>query len=181
LTAIKQVLQATIEELEANNEELKSANEEIQSSNEELQSTNEEMETAREELQSTNEELTTVNEELQNRNGELAGLNNDLSNLLASVQLPLVMVDRDLRVRRFTPAAETLLNLIPTDVGRPLLDIKPDVEMPDLEAMLRSVIDRLQVIEQEVRDPKGRSYSMWIRPIEPRITGSTAPCSRWRI
>ena len=175
LTAIKQILQATIEELEANNEELKSANAEIQSSNEELQSTNEEMETAREELQSTNEELTTVNEELHNRNGELASLNNDLSNLLASVQLPVVMVDRDLRVRRFTPAAETLLNLIPTDVGRPLLDIKPDVEMPDLEAMLRSVIDRLQVIEQEVRDPKGRSYSMWIRPYrtaDHRIDGA---------
>lgn len=175
LTATKQYLQSTIEELETNNEELKSANEEIQSSNEELQSTNEELETAKEELQSTNEELTTVNEELQNRNLELAQLNNDLSNLLSSVQLPLVMVDNDLRLRRFTPAAEKLLNLIPTDLGRPLLDIKPNIDVPDLRELLTGVIDHLHVVEREVQDLSGRSFSMWIRPYrtaENRIDGA---------
>ena len=164
-----------IETQEANNEELKSANEEIQSSNEEMQSINEEMETAKEELQSTNEELTTVNEELQTRNFELATANNDLSNLLSSVQIPLVMVDGDLRLRRFTPAADKLLNLIPTDVGRPLLDIKPNIEVHDLQRVLRDVIDNLRVVEQEVHDRQGRSYSMWIRPYrtsENKIDGA---------
>src|SRR5439155_14872961 len=93
LAASKESLQAIIEEQEATNEELKSANEEIESSNEELQSTNEELETAKEELQSTNEELTTLNEELSNRNLEMMQMNSDLKNLLASIQLPIVMVD----------------------------------------------------------------------------------------
>jgi two-component system CheB/CheR fusion protein len=175
LTAAKQYLQSIIEAQEAGNEELKSANEEIQSSNEELQSTNEEMETAKEELQSTNEELTTVNEELQTRNLELAHLNNDLSNLLSSVQIPLVMVDSDLRLRRFTPAAERLLNLIPTDVGRPLLDIKPNIEVPDLSDSLRDVIDNLRTVEREVEDSAGKTFSMIIRPYrtsEHKIDGA---------
>ena len=175
LEATKQYLQSTVEDLESNNAELKSANEEIQSSNEELQSMNEEMETAKEELQSTNEELTTVNEELENRNVELARANNDLNNLLSSVQIPLVMVDNDLRLRRFTPAAEKLLNLIPADVGRPLLNINPNIEVPDLRKALRDVIDHLRVVEQEVRGRGDRSFSMWIRPYrtsDNRIDGA---------
>jgi len=175
LAASKQYAQSIIEAQEANNEELKSANEEIQSSNEEMQSINEEMETAKEELQSSNEELTTVNEELQTRNLELAHANDDLSNLLSSVQIPLVMVDSDLRLRRFTPAADKLLNLIPTDVGRPLLDINPNIEVPDLNDLLRNVVDNLQVVEREVQDRQGRSFSMWIRPYrtaENKIDGA---------
>ena len=175
LNATKQYLQSIIEEQEANNEELKSANEEIQSSNEELQSTNEEMETAKEELQSTNEELTTVNEELQNRNLELAQANNDLSNLLSSVQIPLVMVDSELRLRRFTPSAEKLLNLIPTDIARPLLDIKPNIDVPDLHDILTDVIENLRVVQRETRDHTGHEYSMWARPYrtsENKIDGA---------
>src|SRR5262249_27791633 len=106
LAATKEYLQSIIEEQEASNEELRAANEEILSSKEELQSTNEEMETAKEELQSANEELTTLNEELQNRNIELSLLNNDLNNLFNSVQLPIVMLGRDLRIRRYTPVSE---------------------------------------------------------------------------
>ncbi len=175
LASTKQYLQSIIEEQEANNEELKSANEEIQSSNEELQSINEEMETAKEELQSTNEELTTVNEELQTRNVELAQANNDLNNLISSIQIALVMVDNDGRLRRFTPPAEKLLNLIPTDVGRPLFDIKPNVDLPDLREILREVIENLKVFEQEVQDHQGRVYSMFARPYrtqEKKIEGA---------
>src|SRR5438132_1793168 len=105
LAASKESLQTIIEEQEATNEELKSANEEIESSNEELQSTNEELETAKEELQSTNEELTTLNEELSNRNLEMMQLTGELNNLLASIQMPIVMVDNALTVGRATPAA----------------------------------------------------------------------------
>ncbi len=94
-------------------EELRSANEEAQSSNEELQSTNEELQTAKEELQSSNEELTTTNEEMRSRNSELNQLNNDLVNLLSSLQVPIVMLNDQLRIRRYTPVAEKVLNLIP--------------------------------------------------------------------
>ena len=104
LVAAREYLQSVIEQQEATNEELQSANEEAQSANEELQSINEELETSKEEIQSSNEELATVNDELQNRNLELSRVNNDLVNLLGSVQMPIVMLGPDLRIRRFTPA-----------------------------------------------------------------------------
>jgi two-component system CheB/CheR fusion protein len=118
LAASREYLQSIIQELEAANEELQSANEEILSSNEELQSTNEELDTAKEELQSTNEELNTVNEELHARNEELSRVNSDLVNLVGSVQIAIVIVTTDLRIRRFTPMAERVLNLIPADLDR---------------------------------------------------------------
>src|SRR5204862_2161705 len=127
LTASRHYLQSIIQELEAANEELQSANEEILSSNEELQSTNEELDTAKEELQSTNEELNTVNEELHGRNEELTRVNSDLVNLLGSVQIAIVIVSADLRIRRFTPTAEKLFNLIPADIDRPIAHINPNL------------------------------------------------------
>ncbi len=130
LAATREYLQSTIQEIEAANEELQSANEEILSSNEELQSTNEELDTAKEELQSTNEELNTVNDELHARNEELTRVNADLLNLLASVQIAIVIVARDLRVRRFTPMAEKKFNLIPSDIGRPLSQISTTLQCP---------------------------------------------------
>ena len=164
LEATQTYLHATIEEQETMNEELRSANEEIQSSNEELQSTNEELETAKEELQSTNEELTTVNEELNNRNAELNQLNNDLHNLLTGVNIPIVMLGQDLRIRRFTAPAGQVLNLIATDVGRPIGDITPNIEIPDLKRLVSEVVDSLITIEQEVHDRTGHWYSMRVRP-----------------
>jgi len=157
-------LHSIIEEQEATNEELQSANEEILSSNEELQSTNEELETAKEELQATNEELITVNEELQNRNSELANVNSDLSNLIESVDVVFVMLDRDLRIRRFTSAAQKVLNLIPSDVGRPIGDIKSNIQGSDLSALIRDAVANMHHHEENVRDLAGRSYAMKIRP-----------------
>jgi two-component system, chemotaxis family, CheB/CheR fusion protein len=157
-------LRSIIEEQEATNEELQSANEEILSSNEELQSTNEEMETAKEELQATNEELITVNEEVQNRNAELAKANSDLSNLIESVDVVFVMLDSSLRIRRFTSAAQKVLNLIPTDVGRPIGDIKPNIQVADLPKLIQDAITGAQHYEQNVLDSAGRSYAMKIRP-----------------
>ena len=145
MAAAQEHLQSLSEEHEATNEELRSANEEIQSSNEELQSTNEELETAKEELQSTNEELTTVNEELRHNNSDLTAANDDLNNLLRGVSLPVVMLGRDLRIRRFTPAAQSLFKLVPSDIGRPITDIKAEIDVPDLEALPRKVIDGLCV------------------------------------
>ncbi len=175
LAASREYLQSVIEQQEAANEELQSANEEVQSANEELQSINEELETSKEEIESTNEELATVNDEAQNRNLELGQINNDLVNLLSSVQTTIVMLGHDLRIRRFTPMAEKMLNLIPTDVGRPISDIKLNLAIPDLEALLVEAIDTVSIKEREVQDRQGRWYSLRIRPyktLENKIDGA---------
>ncbi|HEV7803219.1 MAG TPA: CheR family methyltransferase, partial [Burkholderiales bacterium] len=175
LQATREYLQSVIEQQEAANEELQSANEEVQSTNEELQSINEELETSKEEVQSSNEELATVNDELQSRNSELAQSNNDLVNLLSSVQLAIVMLGPDLRIRRFTPMAEKLLSLIPTDVGRSVSDIKTKVNVPDLDRLITEVVDTMAQFEREVQDRDGRWYLLRIRPyrtLENKIDGA---------
>jgi two-component system CheB/CheR fusion protein len=175
LESTREYLQSIIEEQDAMNEELRSANEEIQSSNEELQSTNEELETAKEELQSSNEELTTLNEELENRANELADLNNDLTNLLASIDIPIVMLDSGLRVRRFNPGAQRVLNLIPADAGRSLNDLKIPLNVDGVEQVVVDVIENLEMREMEVQDRKGRSYMLRVRPyktLDNKIDGA---------
>lgn len=175
LAASREHLRSIIQDLEAANEELQSSNEEILSANEELQSTNEELDTAKEELQSTNEELNTLNEELQTRNEELSRVNSDLINLLGSIQIAIVMVASDLRIRRFTPTAEKALNLIPTDVGRPISDIKPNIDVPDLERIISEVIETVTIQEREVRARDGSWYTLRVRPykdVENRIDGA---------
>src|SRR5262249_36698278 len=175
LAATREYLQSVIEQQEAANEELQSANEEVQSANEELQSINEELETSKEEIQSSNEELATVNEELHNRNLELSQTNNDLINLLSSVQMAIVMLGPDLRIRRFTPMAERMMNLIPADIGRPIKDLNLQIEIPNLERLVEEVIDTVSVKEYDVRDKQGRWYSLRVRPyrtLENKIDGA---------
>ncbi len=175
LAATGEYLQSVIEQQEAANEELQSANEEVQSANEELQSINEELETSKEEIQSSNEELATVNDELQNRNLELNQLNNDLINLLGSVEMAIIMLGQDLRVRRFTPMAGEIFNLIPTDIGRPINDIKLSLSISDLAPLLAEVIYTVSPREREVQDSQGRWYSLRIRPyrtLENTIEGA---------
>ncbi len=175
LAATREYLQSVIEQQEAVNEELQSANEEAQSANEELQSINEELETSKEEIQSSNEELVTVNDELQNRNAELHLLNNDLFNLLSSVEMAIVILGQNLRVRRFTPMAEKLFNLVPTDVGRPISDFKLNLSVPDLEPLLAEVIETATAREREVQDRQGLWYLLRIRPyktLENKIDGA---------
>ena len=175
LVATREYLQSIIQEVEAANEELQSANEEILSSNEELQSTNEELDTAKEELQSTNEELNTLNDEMHARNEELTLVNSDLLNLVGSVQIAIVIVSTDLRVRRFTPMAEKVLNLIPADVGRPITQVQPNVDCPDLGDLITEVVDKVAPVEREVRDREGRWFLLRIRPYksaENRIDGA---------
>ncbi|QDT16221.1 CheR family methyltransferase [Alienimonas californiensis] len=175
LLASREHLQSIISDLEASNDELQSANEEILSSNEELQSTNEELDTAKEELQSTNEELNTVNDELHERNGELSQLNADLTNLMANVQLAIVVVGSDLAVRRFTPLAGKLLNLIPGDVGRSIGQIRPDIDCPDLEGLIRKVLNTLEPLERDVTNSSGHTYVLRIRAYQDgdrRVNGA---------
>lgn len=161
LQATKEYLQTTVEELEASNEELKSTNEE-------LQSTNEELETAKEELQSTNEELVTVNSELNNKIDELTEINNDINNLLASTEIGTIFLDRDLRIKRFTPAATNLFNLIPADVGRSIKDIAPKTEYENLWRDAEEVLHSLQVKEMELKSLAGEIYATRILPYRTR-------------
>ena len=175
LAASREYLQSVIEQQEVANEELQSANEEAQSANEELQSINEELETSKEEIQSTNEELATVNDELQNRNQELGSVNNDLVNLLASLDTAIVMVGHDLRIRRYTPLAESIFSLIPTDIGRPLTDIKLKLSLPDLDDLVRNVIDTVMPQERDLQDIDGHWYLLRVRPyktLDARISGA---------
>jgi len=164
LDSTRDYLQSIIEEQEAMNEELRSANEELQSSGEELQSTNEELETAKEELQSSNEELTTLNEELEKRAAELANTDNDLTNLLTAIDIPIVMLDSGLRIRRYNPGAQRALNLIPADLGRTMTDLKLPLDLDGLDEIIAGVIENLEVREMEVQDRNGRSYMLRMRP-----------------
>lgn len=175
LDSSRSYMQSIIQQLEAANEELQSANEEILSSNEELQSTNEELDTAKEELQSTNEELNTVNEELQVRNDEMGRINSDLVNLVGSVQIAIVIVSNDLRIRRFTSMAEKVLNLIPADLDRSIAHINPNIDCPNLPDLILESIDSVSPVERDVRDRQGRWYALRIRPyksLDNRIDGA---------
>jgi two-component system CheB/CheR fusion protein len=141
-----------------------SAGQELLSRNEELQLINEELETAKEELQSTNEELTTLNDELSNRNLEMMQLTSDLDNLLTSVQIPIVMVDRALTVRRATPAARDAFNILPTDIGRRITELRPNIHVPDLENILCDVIETLATRVRKVANKEGRECLLRVRP-----------------
>ncbi len=165
LSAKEEYLQTTVEELETSNEELKTSNEEMQSINEELQSSNEELETSKEELQSVNEELSTVNAELQTKVADLSRANNDMNNLLAGTGIGTVFVDHQLRIMRFTPATTRIINLILSDVGRPVAHVVSNLVGYDrLTADMQSVLDTLVPQEVEVQTREGKWYTMRIQP-----------------
>ncbi len=164
LDATRLHLQSLLEERDAHNQELVSANEEIQSANEELQSSNEELETTKEELQSSNEELQTVNEELQQRNFVLLQTGNDLANLLTSVNIPLLMLTSDLRIRQFTPPMQRLMNIRGSDIGRSISEIRLQLSVEDIEPLLLEVLETLTARELEVTDREGRWNLLRIRP-----------------
>ncbi len=166
LSLTKEYLQNAIEELESSNEELKSSNEELQSSNEELQSTNEELETSKEELQSSNEELTTVNDELHSRMGELQLTNDDLHNILATMGSAMIIVGLDLRIRRFTRVAETLMNLVPGDIGRSVSQLNAFIVGERIEALAAQSIEKLTTLEKRIVCANGRWYALHITPFK---------------
>jgi len=172
----EEYLQTTLEEMETANEELKSTNEEMQSVNEELQSTNEELETAKEEMQSVNEELATVNTELQVKVADLSRANNDMNNLLAGTGVGTLFVDHRMRIVRFTPTATRLINLIQSDIGRPVGHIVSNLTGYDqLVADVQAVLDSLIPVEIEVQTRTGEWYLMRIRPyrtVDNQIEGA---------
>jgi len=165
LQAKEEYLHAANEELETANDELKSSNEEMQSVNEELQSSNEELETSKEELQSINEELSTVNTELHTKVGDLSRANNDMNNLLAGTGIGTIFVDHSLRILRFTPAATLIINLILSDVGRPVGHIVSNLVGYDrLVADAQAVLNTLIPKEVDVQTTDGKFFTMRILP-----------------
>jgi two-component system CheB/CheR fusion protein len=174
LRRVRDELQSTIEELQTSNEELKASHEEVVSTNEELQSTNEELETSREEMQSLNEELSTVNSQLHAKMEEHQATSNDLTSLLASTDIAVLFLDTNFRIRRFTPPLRDLLDMIPSDVGRPVSDLARRFDDPDLLADARAVLERLVPAEREVSADGGRWYLRRITPYrttDQRIDG----------
>ena len=148
LAATREHLQAVIEEMEASNEELQSLNEEMQASSEELQASNEE-------LQSTNEELITLNDELRAKSTELAHLNDTLSNIQNSIQIGLVVVDEQGKVRRFNPLAVRVFGLMPEDIGQHLVGAPCTLDLPDLRRQIEEVIQTGAPVIHDARGPSG--------------------------
>ena len=157
LAYTKENLQAAVEELETGNEELQAANEELLASNEELQSTNEE-------LQSVNEELYTVNAEYQRKIAELTELTNDMDNLLSSTDVGTIFLDRELRIRKFTPKLGDNFALLPQDIGRSIEDFTNRLEHPELVEDIRKVLDSGTPVEREIRNRDGRAYFLRVLP-----------------
>ncbi|MFA6598182.1 MAG: chemotaxis protein CheB [Ignavibacteriaceae bacterium] len=164
LKTTKENLRSTVEELETSNEELKSTNEEMQSTNEEMQSSNEELETSKEELQSLNEELVTVNTELQNKNDELSVINNDMKNLLDGINIPTIFLDNNLLIKRFTYHATKIINLIPSDIGRPINHIATNLKFEKFFEAAKEVLRTLVYKEIELQTNDGIWYQMRILP-----------------
>lgn len=167
-------LQVTIEEYESSKEEMRAANEELQSINEEYKSTAEELETSKEELQSVNEELETLNEELKGKVEELAHANSDLRNLMAATEVGTLFLDRELRIQRYTPHITELFNVMPGDVGRPIVHLTNEIHYDALAEDAERVLEELAPLEREVRGRGGKWFLMRMRPyrtVEDRIEG----------
>ncbi|MFC1509083.1 chemotaxis protein CheB [Candidatus Omnitrophota bacterium] len=164
LKSTKEYLQTTIEELETTNEELNSTNEELQSSIEEFQSTNEELETSKEELQSVNEELVTVNAELENKITELTITNNDMNNLLASTEIATIFLDNNLNIQRYTPSVTNIINIIQSDIGRPLNHLVTNFHYDTMLSDASKVIETLVSKEVEVQSKNNDSYILRMIP-----------------
>ncbi|HYV20159.1 MAG TPA: chemotaxis protein CheB [Verrucomicrobiae bacterium] len=171
---LRNELRLLIDSRQSAEEELKAANEELMASMEELQSANEELQTSHEELESTNEELTTVNDQLGMRNRDLTEIGNDLANLVKSVDVPILILTGDLKLRRSTPAADKVMGLTPADVGRPVSDIRHTLRFADLEQVAAEVLRMQGARDIEVQDRLNVWYSMRLRPYrteDGRISG----------
>ncbi|HEY4071557.1 MAG TPA: CheR family methyltransferase [Herbaspirillum sp.] len=174
LFVTKEQLQLTIEQYETSAEELKASNEELQAINEELRSTTEELETSKEELQSINEELITVNQELKLKADETGKSNDDLQNFISSTEIATLFIGRSMRIKRFTPRAADVFNVIASDVGRPLLDITHRLDYPNLERDAVEVFRSLRTCEREVNSDNGKTYIARLIPYrttEDKIDG----------
>jgi len=174
LQHLKSFVRVAVEQYEASSEELRASNEELQSMNEEQRSAREELETSREEIQAANEELTTLNSELKSNVEEVSRVNSDLQNLMASTGLATVFLNRDLQIKRYTLRAVEVFRLIPTDIGRPLSDLRHGFADEDLMRDAEQVLDTLTLIEREICTRDGDWFLLRVLPyrtVEDKIDG----------
>lgn len=174
LQRLREQLQMTIEQYETSTEELKASNEELQAMNQELRSATAELETSKEELQSVNEELITVNQELKNKIDEITRVNSDLQNLMGSTDIGTIFLDRELRIKRYTPQVQELFNLIPTELNRPLAQVTHRLAYDTLIDDATRVLERLAVVDREVLHADNRWFMARLLPyrtVEDKIDG----------
>ncbi|HEY8877031.1 MAG TPA: CheR family methyltransferase [Roseateles sp.] len=175
LDSAQSQLRAMVLEFESANEELRTSNEEMLSANEEMQSANEELQSAKQELESTNQELNSLNEEMKVRNDQLAVANDDLSNLVAGIPLAVVLLDRHLRLRHFTPQAAELFSLQADSVGLPLPALNDRFATADIERMVDVAVKGLSASTAEHRDASGHWWLVNVRAYrtsDDRIDGA---------
>jgi len=168
-------MHSSMEDASAFAEELMASNEELQAINEELRSTSEELEAGKEELQSVNGELVTVNLELSDTVAETTKANDDLRNLISSTGIATVFVDREMRIKRYTPPAVALFKLIASDIGRPLLDLTHRLDYPQMAADARAAFDTLTLTEREIRSDRGEWFLARVLPyrtVDDQIDGA---------
>src|SRR5262249_29132467 len=174
LQRTKDQLRLTVEQYETSTEELRASNEELQAINEELRSATEELETGKEELQSVNEELTTVNQEYREKIEEVGRANSDLQNLMASTDIGTIFLDRALQIKRYTPRAQELFNIVGADIGRPLQHFTHKLDYDSLPADAHEVLRPLRTIEREVHSSDGSRYLARLLPyrtLDDKIDG----------
>ncbi|HEY4650753.1 MAG TPA: chemotaxis protein CheB, partial [Pontibacter sp.] len=164
LTALEMELKEARESLHLTVQDLSTSNEELQSSNEELMSSNEELQSSNEEMQSLNEELHTVNAEHQLKIKELQELNEDLDNYIRSSNIGQLFLDHHLAIKKYTPALEGLINIISTDLGRPIYHLSHNLKYPRFAEDIKQVNNTSAEIEQEIETTDGRYYLMRLMP-----------------
>jgi two-component system, chemotaxis family, CheB/CheR fusion protein len=175
LEMVKGQLKTMMTEFESANEELRTSNEEILSANEELQSANEELQSAKQELESANQELNSLNEEMKSQNDQLAVANDDMSNLVEGIPLPVVLLDRMLRLRHFSPQAASLFGLQSDSFGQPMPTLNSRFAMSDIERMVQTAVQGLAAVEREYQDANGRWWLVNVRAyrtVDDRIDGA---------
>lgn len=160
----QQEIESLRQQAKLSREELQAANEELQSTNEELQSANEELTTSKEEMQSMNEELQTINTELQTKLDDLALAQSDMQNVLNSIEIAVLFLDKELNVRRYTERAATIISLRESDIGRPLSDLTSSLRYPELQEDARQTLDTLAVSEKQITTNDDRWFSVRIMP-----------------
>ncbi|MGI8582843.1 MAG: chemotaxis protein CheB [Chitinophagaceae bacterium] len=157
LKELKDKLHSSYLQVDASNENMQSFNEELLSANEEMQSTNEEM-------QSINEELHTINADYQLKNKELLELNDDLNNYFRSNINGQLFVNNDLQLMKFSPGTVKQINLLPTDVGRPLSNISTNIKFETIENDIRQVLADGNIITKEIETENGKWYQVMTMP-----------------
>lgn len=132
---------------------------------------NEEPLPSKEELQSRNDKLSALNSQLRVALERQHTTSNDLQNMFYSTDVATLVLDPDLNIRFFTPAAKALFDLKPGDVGRPLADLKTLAVDPCLAGDARAVLHDQAPVECDIEVPGARWFLRRILPYRTHDDG----------